>query len=106
MKSRRHRAFCFHSGTEALIAVGKKTPTMIVVDILMPDIDGIQVIKNIRAKPELNKLFIVAISADITKKEDSLEAGANIFLKKPFNMEDFKRIIVRGEFNMTNAALI
>ena len=69
---------------------------MIVVDILMPDIDGIQVIKNIRTKSELNDVHIIAISADITKRELSLQAGANLFLKKPFDMNEFKKSVVNG----------
>ncbi len=86
----------FYSGTEALISIGKKIPDMIVVDILMPDIDGIQVIKNIRTKSELNDVHIIAISADITKREISLQAGANLFLKKPFDMTEFKKSVVNG----------
>lgn len=86
----------FYSGTEALIAIGKQVPNMIVVDILMPDIDGIQVIKHIKSKPELTNVNVIAISADITKKDLALKAGANLFMKKPFNMNEFNETIVNG----------
>ena len=86
----------FYSGTEALISIGKKIPDMIVVDILMPDIDGIQVIKNIRANQNFSKIHIISISADLDKKEKALNAGANIFLKKPFDMNEFKKSVVNG----------
>lgn len=85
---------CFYSGTEALIAIGKQIPDTIVVDILMPDIDGIQVIKNIKSKPELHTVNIIAISADISRKDTSIKAGANVFLKKPFDIPEFRKCVL------------
>jgi excisionase family DNA binding protein len=84
---------CFSSGTEALISMGKNQPEIMIVDILMPDIDGIQVIKNIRSNKNFNDIHIIAISAIIDKKENSLNAGANVFLKKPFDIKEFKKAI-------------
>jgi len=84
---------CFTSGTEALIAMGKIIPEIIIVDILMPDFDGIQVIKNIRANENFKNVYIIAISGDLHKKDEALNAGANIFLKKPFDIEEFKNAI-------------
>ncbi|OHD16106.1 MAG: hypothetical protein A2Y34_07785 [Spirochaetes bacterium GWC1_27_15] len=85
---------CFFSGTEALISMGKRAPEIIIVDIMMPDIDGIQVIKNIRANQNFSKIHIISISADLDKKEKALNAGANIFLKKPFDIKEFKNAII------------
>ncbi len=85
---------CFLSGTEALISIGRQIPQIIIVDILMPDIDGIQVIKNIKSKQELSKVYIIAISADINKKPVAIESGANLFLKKPFDLNEFKEAIL------------
>lgn len=88
---------CFSSGTEALIAMGKNIPEIIIVDILMPDFDGIQVIKNIKANDNFKKVLIIAISGDLNKKEESFNAGANIFLKKPIDIEEFRNSIVKLE---------
>lgn len=88
---------CFTSGTEALISMGKNTPEIIIVDILMPDFDGIQVIKNIRSNENFKNIYIIAISGDIHKKDKSLNAGANIFLKKPLNIEEFKDALAKLE---------
>lgn len=88
---------CFSSGTEALISMGKTQPEIMIVDILMPDIDGIQVIKNIRSDKNFNGIHIIAISAIVDKKENSIAAGANIFLKKPFDIKEFKNAIFEEE---------
>ncbi|MBP7552208.1 MAG: response regulator [Spirochaetes bacterium] len=87
----------FYSGTDALMFIGKRAPEVIVVDILMPDVDGLEVIKNIRANAQYKGMKILAISADIAKKDPSLKAGATAFLKKPFNIEDFRDAISKLE---------
>ncbi|HOV13583.1 MAG TPA: response regulator [Spirochaetota bacterium] len=87
----------FYSGTDALISIGKQIPEIIIVDIVMPDIDGIQVIKNIRAKQAYSSIHIVSISADIEKKEVALKSGANVFLKKPFDVNDLKGAIIQND---------
>jgi len=87
----------FFSGTEALISMGKSQPEIMIVDIMMPDIDGIQVIKNIRANESFNDIHIIAISGSIDKKDESLNAGANVFLKKPFDVQEFKNAIIKDE---------
>ena len=87
----------FYSGTDALISIGKQVPEIIIVDIVMPDIDGIQVIKNIRTKQAYSSINIVAISADLERKDQAMEAGANVFLKKPFDVNDLKGAIIRSD---------
>lgn len=83
----------FSSGTEALIAMGRKNPDIIIVDILMPDIDGIEVIKHIKANKDYNNAYIVSMSGDRGNREKSINAGANEFLAKPFEAELVKTLI-------------
>ena len=77
----------FYTGTEVLLAMGKEQPKIIIVDILMSDFDGIQVIKNIKNNEKFKEVQIIAVSGDSSKKEASLEAGANLFLNKPISIE-------------------
>ena len=72
------RAFelqAYYSGTEALLAIGQEPPKIIIVDILMPDFDGTQVIRNIKENAKLQDVNIIAISGDSTKKDEALSAG-------------------------------
>jgi excisionase family DNA binding protein len=86
----------FYSGTEALLSMGQQPPEIIIVDILMPDIDGIHVIKNIRGSKNLKNVHIIAISADSNQKETALDAGANDFLTKPFSIKDFREAMEKA----------
>ena len=83
----------FSSGTEVLLAMGKESPRIIIVDILMSDFDGIKVIKNIKLNDKLKDVYIVAISGDVSKKQNSLDAGADVFLKKPISLDNIKEAI-------------
>lgn len=87
----------FFSGTEVLLAIGQDPPQVIIVDILMPDFDGIQVIKNIKDNAKLKDILVIAISGDNSKKEEALKAGANVFLQKPINLEEFKEAITKND---------
>ena len=83
----------FYTGTEVLLAMGKEQPRIIIVDILMSDFDGIQVIKNIKGNQKFKDVQIIAVSGDSSKEKASLEAGANLFLNKPISIEALQEAI-------------
>lgn len=62
-------------------------PDIILMDILMPEINGIQLCKIFKAIPELKKIPIIIVSAlnDAGSQRDTLNAGASDFLSKPVN---------------------
>jgi diguanylate cyclase (GGDEF)-like protein/PAS domain S-box-containing protein len=78
-----------HSGREALEAIAYITPDIILLDLLMPEMDGYEVYRAIRKIPALDGapvLFITA-SSEVECEAMGLEMGANDFLHKPFNTE-------------------
>jgi two-component system, cell cycle response regulator DivK len=82
-------------GYTALSAAADRTPDLIVLDICLPDIDGIELVKRIRQNPKLIHIPIVAVTA-LAKTEDRdriLEAGCIAYLSKPFNIKDLETII-------------
>ena len=78
------------TGREA-IALIEQTPNLAIVlmDIMMPEMDGYQTIENIRRNPGYRRLPIVALTAKAMKgdREKCLEAGASDYLAKPVNTE-------------------
>ena len=74
-------------GTSALRATEELAPDLVCLDVMMPDLDGIEVCQRIRRVPENEGLPILLLTA-LNRPEDKargLEAGANDFLSKPFD---------------------
>ncbi|MEG4029335.1 MULTISPECIES: response regulator [unclassified Microcoleus] len=82
-------------GYAALSAAVDRQPDLIVLDICLPDIDGMEVVKRVQQNPDLRHIPIVAVTA-LAKAEDRdriLQAGCVEYLSKPFNIKDLERII-------------
>ena len=74
-------------GQSALMETSTQKPDIILLDLGLPDIDGIEVIKRIRTWSEVPIIVISARSED-TDKIDALDAGADDYLTKPFSIEE------------------
>ena len=61
---------------------------LILLDIIMPIMGGIEMLKVVRADDNLRQLPIIVLTTDETKKSEALEHGANGFLMKPIRLED------------------
>jgi len=82
-------------GLSGLFAAKRDQPDLILLDIMMPEMDGLTVVRKIRAEPTLSQTPVVVISA-LASAEDrraALEAGADAFLPKPFTMEELTQAI-------------
>jgi two-component system, OmpR family, alkaline phosphatase synthesis response regulator PhoP len=72
------------NGTEALALAASESPALIVLDLMLPDIDGIEVCKRIRQDSDVPILMLTARDEDVDKII-GLEVGADDYLTKPFN---------------------
>jgi DNA-binding response OmpR family regulator len=72
------------NGSEALAQVAAQMPGLIVLDLMLPDIDGIEVCKRIRQTSDVPILMLTARDEDVDKII-GLEVGADDYLTKPFN---------------------
>jgi CheY-like chemotaxis protein len=66
---------------------------IILLDIIMPVMGGIEMLKVVRSDDNLKQLPIIVLTTDETKKNEALEAGANGFLMKPVRAADVTRKI-------------
>lgn len=87
----RYRVTTCTNGREAidLLLAQPKSFSLVVTDLMMPEIDGIQLTMRIRSNLQLNALPIILVTAKSSDEDRlaSLEVGANAFISKPFNIE-------------------
>ena len=80
------------SGQEALTSAAELSPDVILLDVMMPGLDGFEVCRQLRADPVLAQVPVILITA--LDDEDSvlqgLEAGADDFISKPFNQAELR----------------
>ena len=79
-------------GEAALRAVEKSPPDLLLLDIVMPDIDGYEVCRRLRADPATRELPVMFLSSleDVKDKAKGFELGANDYLTKPFEILEVK----------------
>lgn len=78
------------NGQEALTYLhGNQKCDLIVSDVMMPVMDGLEMLRHIRQNTDLNSLPVVLLTAKITDKDsiEGLQAGADAYITKPFNIE-------------------
>lgn len=84
------------NGQQALDAVAAKKPDLILLDLMMPGIDGFEVLRRLRADPATADIQIVILSA-LNSNEDIVKGfnvGANDFIMKPIIMEKLLSCVV------------
>ncbi|MHA1731028.1 MAG: response regulator [Promethearchaeota archaeon] len=82
-------------GEEALRTIKREKPDLVVLDIQIPGISGLDVLAEIRGTPDLEGILVIAVTAYAMQgdKEKILAAGANHYLSKPINTREFPKIV-------------
>ena len=84
-----YRTMAAHSGAEALALIARQNPDLILMDVALPDLNGIEITRRLKASPRTAAIPIVMITGHSERQvlEASLKAGAVDFLVKPFDRE-------------------
>ena len=77
-----------YDGEEALEYAGTGNYDGIILDLMMPKLDGMSVLKTIREKGDSTPVLILSAKSEIENKVDGLDAGANDYLTKPFEVSE------------------
>jgi sigma-B regulation protein RsbU (phosphoserine phosphatase) len=87
-----HKLSLALNGEMALQIAARTPPDLVLLDIMMPGIDGYEVCRRLRAKPETAEVPIMFLSSleEVQNKTRGFEAGANDYLTKPFEMLEVK----------------
>ena len=83
------------NGKEALEQIFKKTPDLVISDIMMPEMDGLTLCRKIKQNVNLNHIPVILLTAK-TREEDNLEGlntGADAYIMKPFNIEILQKTV-------------
>jgi CheY-like chemotaxis protein len=84
-------------GKEALDKIAELRPDLVILDIMMPKMDGLEVCRHLKADPELADIPIVLLSAraqDMDVRE-GLDIGADAYLTKPFDPVELLEVVGR-----------
>jgi CheY-like chemotaxis protein len=83
------------SGVEALEAIKETPPDILLVDIQLPDLDGLEIIRRLRSEVKTIRLPIIALTALAMAgdRERCLAAGANEYIAKPFSLQHLAAIL-------------
>jgi sigma-B regulation protein RsbU (phosphoserine phosphatase) len=87
-----HKLSLAMNGEMALQAAERNPPDLVLLDIVMPDMDGYEVCRRLREKPETAEVPIMFLSSleEVQNKTKGFEVGANDYLTKPFEMLEVK----------------
>src|SRR5688500_4152865 len=89
LSPRGYRVIPAFSGSEALRKVRDTRPDLVLLDLVMPDLDGHAVCRRLREDPATSALPVVMITASgEQEKVKALESGADDFISKPFNQAE------------------
>ena len=84
-----------HSSGPALKLMSSEKPDVVILDVMMPDISGLEVLRFMRQEPNLAGIPVVVVSAKSMPSDikTGLDAGASIYLTKPVGFLDLKNAV-------------
>jgi CheY-like chemotaxis protein len=82
-----HEVVSVRDGAQALAALRRRRPDLVVLDISMPEVDGLEVLRRIRADEETSELPVLLLSAQAQEADvrRGFATGASAYVKKPFS---------------------
>ncbi|MDT8446159.1 MAG: response regulator [bacterium] len=81
-----HLVLTAENGTKGLEKLRAEKPDLVVLDVMMPDLTGLEVLKTMKADPELASIKVIMLTAKGRKQDEDegLAAGADAYMAKPF----------------------
>jgi DNA-binding response OmpR family regulator len=88
-----HQVVQVRDGAAALAAVRERRPDLVVLDISMPEVDGLEVLRRLRSDDETSELPVLLLSARAQEDDVRLgfATGASAYVKKPFSPGELSR---------------
>jgi CheY-like chemotaxis protein len=95
MRVNGYRVLKMFASVPAIPLIKQEKPDVIILDVMMPDISGLEVLRYMRRDPELVSIPVIVVSAKSMPGDIKvgLEAGASMYLTKPVGFLDLKRAV-------------
>ncbi len=95
MRLNGYRVIKSYAGAPALDLILQERPDAIILDIMMPDVSGLDILRSVRCHQEISSIPVVIVSAKATPSDIAagIEAGANLYLTKPVSYMDLKNAV-------------
>ncbi|MGQ9833314.1 MAG: response regulator transcription factor [Candidatus Villigracilaceae bacterium] len=84
-----------HSSTLAMALIAEHRPDLVLLDVMMPDVSGLEVLRYMRRDPALVSIPVIVISAKSMPADirTGMDAGASLYMTKPVGFLDLKRAV-------------
>jgi len=103
-----YRADAVANGLEVLQALDRMPYEVVLMDVQMPDMDGLEATKKIRTLPQKRQPYIIAMTAHAMKgdREECLQAGMNDYVSKPVRIEELQGALERSRLDAIGFGLV
>ena len=93
------------SSTPALSLIATEKPDLIILDIMMPEVSGLDILRQMRQEPALARIPVVVVSAKSMPADirNGMEAGASTYLTKPVGFLELREAVERALGSQTSA---
>ena len=87
-----YRIYEASNGLVGFEMVKKHNPDLIIADVMMPEMDGIEMCEKLKSDKDTNNIPVIMLTAKVAEKEriEGIDAGADVYLKKPFSVNLLK----------------
>lgn len=88
LKNSGHSVYDFENGKAFFKKLEEKRPDLAILDIMLPDMDGYEILKKLRSNPSTKKIPVIMVTAKTTEIDmiKGLDMGADDYIKKPFSV--------------------
>lgn len=76
------------NGAKALELIEERKPDLLVLDLMMPDVDGLTICRRLRARRDRTPILMITARTEVTDRISGLDAGADDYLPKPFALDE------------------
>lgn len=90
-----YRPVVTHEVVTAIRSFNKQRPSAILLDLMLPDMNGLEFCRYVRRDTIQNTIPVLVISADTTAREEAMRAGADVFFTKPFKTHELVQEVSR-----------